>query len=249
MSAAAGAPALHELTAAPAALPPDVIDVWRIAVTPPSAAALAVLSPDERARATQFRRDEDRHRFVQGRCHLRQALGRYLARAPDAIAFEIDGNGKPCLGGLAPDIHFNLSHSGDRLYLAFARGPVGIDVQVLRDHTDADAIADRFYAPGEQALLRGIDAASRRQVFHEIWVRKEAYAKADGRGLLLTFRSFSVLEHAAWRRPFWQVEQDGSVLPSWLLVDLPEEDGTLAAVAGGAGLRGLRLWQPDAKPD
>ena len=89
-----------------------------------------LLSPDERARAEQFRVRESRCQFVFGRALLRQLLGSCLNIEPSALAFSYQPRGKPFLSqsGLRDDLRFNLSHSGRMVAVALARGrAVGVD--------------------------------------------------------------------------------------------------------------------------
>ena len=62
---------------------------------------------------------------------------------PDML--ECTEDGKPFLPGL-PDIHFNLSHSGDYIACAFSDQEVGLDLQEhSRPHTSIVRIAKRFF--------------------------------------------------------------------------------------------------------
>ncbi|MGI4741543.1 MAG: 4'-phosphopantetheinyl transferase superfamily protein [Janthinobacterium lividum] len=72
--------------------------------------------------------------------------------------------------------------------------PVGVDVEPLALLADADALIQELFAPAEQAALRAAAPAAYWPLFYTIWTRKEAYAKALGMGLALSFAAFSVLE-------------------------------------------------------
>lgn len=85
-------------------------------------------------------------------------------------------HGKPYVAGEL--WHFNTSHSGDYLVMAFDRMPVGIDVQELRPVRKPQLIAKRFSKEEQEYIASwGEDA------LYRIWCRKEAYAKCMGRGL------------------------------------------------------------------
>ncbi len=113
-----------------------------------------------------------------------------------------------------PDIHFNLSHSGDYCLAALSAGgsagghvgltgaeagsgiEVGCDVQERRENGRNDSIARRFFTPEERsALSNGSDFAS-------IWARKEAFLKLTGDGVARDMSSFSVEGSAAAARFF-----------------------------------------------
>lgn len=103
-----------------------------------------------------------------------------LACAP---AIERGEQGKPFAPGL-PDLHFNLSHAGSDVLLAFARTePVGVDLEHAGRRVAVDAIAARHFAPAEAAALARLAPESRRDAFLHLWTRKEAVLKAIGAGL------------------------------------------------------------------
>lgn len=99
-------------------------------------------------------------------------------------------HGKPCIKD-RPDIHFNLSHSGDYVLAVFAPVEVGCDIQKIGEAHRNDRVAARFFAENEQnAMAQGMD-------FYRIWARKESYIKCTGDGMARDLRSFSVVEDAA----------------------------------------------------
>jgi phosphopantetheinyl transferase len=103
-----------------------------------------ILSPDQRERADRFHFEMDRRRGVIGRGYLRLLLGRILD-----LRFEYDEFGKPGLiPKRAPQLQFNLSHSGGLILIAIAMGrAVGVDVERIRTDLDPDQIAARFFQP------------------------------------------------------------------------------------------------------
>lgn len=85
--------------------------------------------------------------------------------------------GKPFFRA-APQVQFNLSHSGALWVCAFSDAPVGLDVQQYRDVRCA-ALSRRFFHPDEDAWLRQSDYAA----FFSLWCAKESYGKYTGQGL------------------------------------------------------------------
>jgi 4'-phosphopantetheinyl transferase len=103
--------------------------------------------------------------------------------------------GRPVVRGPAcePPLHFSLSHTPGLVACAVARVcDVGVDTECLDRVGDPLALADRFFAPSEAALLRAESPGVRSLRFLELWTVKEAYAKACGLGLHLPFASFAV---------------------------------------------------------
>lgn len=160
----------------------------------------ATLSDDERARASRFRLERDRRRFIRVRGALRTLLGTYLAVLPAELTFEYGAHGKPALaGGYQGALKFNVSHSQGLALMAVSRDvEVGIDVEGIRPMPDAAEIAARFFSPLEAAELQAVPAVSRTEAFFACWTRKEAYLKAVGRGLAALGDQDDARERQQW---------------------------------------------------
>lgn len=144
-----------------------------------------VLSSDERRRGALLHGDEAKRRFLGGRYLLRCVLSTLTRQPPDKINLEYGNAGKPSLApkGLAPELHFNLSHCNDWYVLAISRdGPVGIDIEEIR-YLDISEVASCCCTPHEQAALQTRKWDERLKFFFRLWVRKEAVLKATGFGL------------------------------------------------------------------
>ena len=153
---------------------------------------LAVLrahfSPRELHRYQSFAHDTHRFRWGAARGTLREVLGAALGLAPATVAFRYGAHGKPHVEGL----HFNISHSGARALIALAQVEVGADIELPRPRR-TDAIARRFYAPGEiERLFRLEDPAARQAEFFRLWTCKEAFLKVTGEGLSRSTRSYEI---------------------------------------------------------
>lgn len=133
------------------------------------------VSPERRKRADGFREREDAVRCVTAEALLRHVLGW------EQYAVVAAPGGKPYIPE-CPDFHFSLSHSGNWVVLACGSTEVGVDVERVRENTDVDRIAGRFFAPEERDYLRR-DPARMRERFFEVWTKKESYGKFLGTGL------------------------------------------------------------------
>ena len=148
-------------------------------------------SSERRCQADRCFRIEDSHR-----CIVADGLLRYVLRksfGTDQVTLCKTKAGKPYLVG-REDFHFNLSHSGNWVVIAWADRAVGIDVEFLRSTENKDRLAQRFFHPQEQAYLaqaRGQEWAWR---FFEIWTKKESYLKYLGTGIDRALNSFSVFD-------------------------------------------------------
>lgn len=71
--------------------------------------------------------------------------------------------------------HFNLSHSGQQIAIAFASSPVGIDIEYQRD-VEVKTLAAHYFK-NEPWVSHSL------ATFYQAWVCKEALLKAKGIGL------------------------------------------------------------------
>lgn len=175
------------------------------------------LTPEEMARLGTYRQDPDRERFLLGRALLRLFAGDILDVPPQTVPLQATSTGKPIIANCG--LHVNVSHSGDVVALAMAERPVGIDVEAIAEAVPWEAMTIAF-SPTERARLSGLAGDERRRRFYEIWTRKEALLKADGRGLHDDLPSVETMR------------SDGSWYPS---VRLGEATFGLAAIAAPPG--------------
>lgn len=185
MTAPAGAPARTAAVTTERAAR-DRVDLWRAPLDLPPAeaeAAWETLSGPERAHAARLRTGGSR--WAAARAALRGVLARYLGVEPARVAFVTVAGGKPRLApGPGADLRFNLSHSGGLALVAVRLGrEVGVDLEELRDGVDGDAVAREFFGEPERARLAALAAAGQPHAFFHAWVRREAFAKASGRGI------------------------------------------------------------------
>jgi phosphopantetheinyl transferase len=142
-----------------------VIHVWRADLEAIGDEPEELLCADELARAAQIVRPRERVLWARSRGVLRALLGRYSDRDPRALRFVLGPYGKPALlfegptrPAPAPDLRFNLSHSGPlALYAVSADREVGIDIEYARARYTA--------------------------TFLRAWVAREAAVKCRGAGL------------------------------------------------------------------
>ncbi len=153
------------------------------------AAMTAIVGPEERARADRFHFARDRHRFVVRRGRLRQLLGAWVGRAPEALHFTANSHGKPIL---ADGPAFSLSHSAGMMMLAISDGDVGCDIEWIDDTLDWVPLAETLFTTGERAALAALPPETARRAFFAVWARKEAFVKALGLGLSYPLDAFDV---------------------------------------------------------
>ncbi|PSN10712.1 hypothetical protein C7271_25615 [filamentous cyanobacterium CCP5] len=196
----------------------------------PQSALLAYLSNDERQRMETYRKG-----LTFGLCRgtLRHLLSQYLDTDPQAIALGYAPHGKPyLLPQTELGLEFSLSHSGDQLVCAigFRRGPLGtdtdqgssvagllgVDIECIKPLGDLDGLIQRCLTPSEQETLTACPNDERAARFFHYWVCKEAYGKAIGIGLGVSFGAIAVdltaprfvqlpaASPATWQLHLWQ---------------------------------------------
>lgn len=153
------------------------------------AALTGLLGADERARADRFRFARDRRRFIVRRARLRQWLGAWVGRAPEALTFAENGHGKPFLVDGPP---FSLSHSAEMMMLAIGDADVGCDIERIDPALDWQPLAEAFFTGAECAALAVLPPDAGRRAFFACWARKEAFVKALGLGLSYPLDAFDV---------------------------------------------------------
>lgn len=148
-----------------------------------------VLDGDERERADRLRFEPDRRAFVVSHAMRRIALGLALATDPQELRFAQGANGQPVLlDARAGAISFSLSRSRELVCFALcAGGPIGIDVEAVRDGVDASLLAPYMDLGGLRDPI-GLEE------FYVRWTALEAFWKAQGLGLSRTHPRVSLRE-------------------------------------------------------
>jgi len=127
---------------------------------------LPLLSSGRRRRLGLLADEKSRRRCIAAGLLLRRVQGR------DEVVLQ---GGSP----------FSLAHSGDRVVLAVAQGPVGVDIEQHRPLRFL-ALTTRFFAPSERALVNSPAD------FFGLWTAKEALAKMLGVGMARTMRRYTL---------------------------------------------------------
>jgi len=141
-----------------------------------------LLSTAELGRALGFGSPAMLKQYLAAHTWLRRRLSDYLGAAPDEIRFAEGGYGKPVIVSPQTDLSFNLSYSNGMALLALGYDmAVGVDMEPLDRARINRGMLHRVLSPGEIDLVLSSDDEVR--TFLELWVRKEALAKAAGLGV------------------------------------------------------------------
>ena len=152
-------------------------------------AAYQNLDDIKRARIERTRQRKDRLRTVLADDLARHMLGEAMGISPTAVRFSYAANGKPSVAG--GGYEFSISHSDDIVVVAINEGPVGIDVEHIREVSPR--LARKYFCDDENFYVFGHEpkdvdfehmaSTDIRMRFFEIWTAKEAYLKRLGEGL------------------------------------------------------------------
>ena len=197
-----------------------------------------VLSSSEHERAERFHNSRRARQYIVAHGVLRLLLSGYTGISPRDLIFNLSSLGKPALPN--HEIEFSISHSGDALMLAFARGRrVGIDVEAINPRSEIRTLAPRIFSRTELADMEILPPANWEFAFYQGWVLKEAYLKACGDGLSRDLREVRIALTSAGVEPAEWTLIDGS----WSARSLAIPDAAAALVVEGTDwtLRRSRL--------
>ena len=106
-------------------------------------------------------------------------------REYSSLRIGIGEHGKPYLQDY-PEVHFNLSHAGNRVMCVVSPEPAGCDIEGVESREHVESVI-RCLAESEQEAARAscVD-------FFRIWTLKESILKLSGKGLLIRLNAFAV---------------------------------------------------------
>jgi 4'-phosphopantetheinyl transferase len=213
---------------------PGTVDVWRahLALPPGELPSISsCLDEEERQRAARFRFQRDGDRFLASRGLLRNILASYLNTPPGDIHFGYASQGKPFLPDHS-DLHFNLAHAADVLVVAVAAGrELGVDVEQVFSEAVMNDVSGAVLSDPERGAFGRLDPGERRDWFVRLWTRKEAYIKADGRGMSLPLDRIDVSTPAGRVRLYEDSPDNWLLSHRWGIRELTVASGYAAALA------------------
>ncbi len=147
---------------------------------------IASLSSARLEKASRYLQAKDRLLSLAAGIALDKGLQEYGLREKDATILTNE-HGKPYLKDY-PNIHFNLSHSGEIALAVFDGREVGCDIE--RKRPLKEEVMKRCFSKEEREYIE--KAKDKDEAFTRIWVYKESFIKALGMGLAMSLSSFSV---------------------------------------------------------
>ncbi|MDR1753627.1 MAG: 4'-phosphopantetheinyl transferase superfamily protein [Eubacterium sp.] len=103
----------------------------------------------------------------------------------------LSGFGKPYIKG--NPINFNISHCEKSVCLLIGEDECGVDIEYYGRYKEK--IAAKICCENELVMLAGcVTASDKDRLFTQIWTKKEACSKLDGRGFAIGFKNINTLE-------------------------------------------------------
>lgn len=225
------------------------IHVWRVSLAQTESCLQSLqqtLSTDERTKADRFRFPKDRSQFIVSRGALRAILSRYLNISSHILCFDYNPYGKPSLivtqGGNT--LRFNLSHSREMALIAITKNrDIGVDIEGINSKFSCLEIAEKFFSPLENSVLRSLPEHLQATAFFTCWTRKEAYIKAVGKGLSIPLNQFDVSLAPGEPAALLNVEGNSEEASKWSLIELFPCSDMVAAVAVAGDCSKLHCWE------
>lgn len=161
---------------------------------------------DRRAKADSMKSDKGRAQSLGAGLLLREACREVAAAMTDRepAGFEhayehisYDEHKKPDFdlqwlrqNGFG-EMHFSLSHSGERVMCGISTAPIGCDVEMVKARDMK--IARRFFCEEEyRDIMRQAEDDAKADRFFRYWTLKESVIKCEGRGLGMPLDSFKI---------------------------------------------------------
>lgn len=151
---------------------------------------------------------------------------------PHSVELGYGLTGRPCLRGY-DGLHISLSHTDGLLLAGLATdGPIGVDAERSDRPLYGAGLCRHMCTPHEVERIEALPLAERNPAVLRVWTLKEAYSKAVGLGLRLSFTEFGFSPD---RAPADVLLPDGApgTVGAWAFHTLSFEDLYTVAVAVG----------------
>jgi 4'-phosphopantetheinyl transferase len=205
----------------------------------------ALLSQEEKTRASRFHFSADRNSFVIRRGIRRLLLSRILGQDPARLQFRHGINGKPELeeSSVEERLYFNDSHSGGLALYGFSRDcQIGVDIEQLKPIPNLEGIAASFFSRRESRELLSLAPESREEAFIACWTRKEAVLKSTGEGIGTGLAKVEVSIDSRLEKGVVKSDRTLRDGPDWIVHSLRPAAGFLAAIAYQHSELALNSW-------
>ncbi|MCL2051128.1 MAG: 4'-phosphopantetheinyl transferase superfamily protein [Lachnospiraceae bacterium] len=152
---------------------------------------LAYVTPGQQERLNRFRFREDFLRSLFGEAMIRTVAGEIISVSPEKLNISRPKGEKPFFPDY-PELHFNISHSGEWVICAIGDTQVGIDIEEINNKAVSSSLIKKVLSEKEQEYMDQIADEQRNAVFYRFWTIKEAYVKCVGRGLRISLNKIDI---------------------------------------------------------
>ena len=205
----------------------------------------ALLSQEEKTRASRFHFSADKNSFVIRRGIRRLLLSRILGQDPASLQFRHGPNGKPELEEISIEerLYFNDSHSGGLALYGFSRDcQIGVDIEQLKPITNLEGITASFFSRRESQELISLAPERREEAFIACWTRKEAVLKSTGEGIGTGLANVEVSVDSGIEKEIVKTDRALRNAPDWIVHSLRPAAGYLATLAYQHSELALNSW-------
>lgn len=135
--------------------------------------AMLQVSDYRREKTEKLRKIEDKKLSLMSELLLIYGIEKLGISCNKPFKFIQNEYGKPAIEDLE-GWYFNFSHSGDLVVCVISKCEVGVDVELVT--RDCSFVAQKYFTKAETELAHKYGTSY-------VWTRKEAVAKANGRGI------------------------------------------------------------------
>ena len=143
-------------------------------------ARISEISAAKKERIETAKRAETKASLLAGELLIRAALK--ASHGLENVEIAVDEHGKPYLPQ-HPEIHFNLSHSGNIAVCTVSDVPCGVDIEQISKPHEVMAMANRFLSMKEHAAV--LMSPNPNEAFCRLWTLRESYVKMRGLGFAI----------------------------------------------------------------
>jgi len=140
-----------------------------------------ILSDSEKNRYAAYTSKDAALIYLKGHSAARNLAAEYTGKIPSMLEFATTPEGKPFFP-CTSNLHFNLSHSGGDVFIAFSCFPVGFDIERNSRKAEFLKLAKRYLHAREMELMNS-SSKPESLAFLELWTAKEAMLKLLGIGI------------------------------------------------------------------
>jgi 4'-phosphopantetheinyl transferase len=188
------------------------------------------LSNIEQSRASKFRFEIHKNKYIVRTAVLRILLSNYMRCQPKEIEFKIGEFGKPKLNN--SNLGFNLSHSKNKAIIAISKHlQLGVDIEYIDEKIEAKQIANHYFSVEDRKQLYALNDEKLADGFFNIWTKKEAFIKAIGTGLTYPLDSFDVNLDILEKNALTRLENSFAEAKEWNLFSIETFNDFKSALA------------------